>query len=72
VTFWLPELVFTKLILLILYWIHEIVIHRHDFILDLPTSIVLLNLFYFFSAVIWVVYSLFTVWEYAGMPENYT
>jgi hypothetical protein len=35
------ELVFTELILLILYWIDEIAIHSRAFILDLPTNIVL-------------------------------
>jgi hypothetical protein len=34
-----PELVFTKLNFLILYWISEIVIHSRVFVLDLPASI---------------------------------
>jgi hypothetical protein len=34
-----PELVFTKLTLQILYWISNIVIHGHVFILDLPAII---------------------------------
>jgi hypothetical protein len=35
--FLIPELVFTELILQILYWIYEIAIHSRVFILDLPT-----------------------------------
>jgi hypothetical protein len=38
-----PELVFTELILQILYWIYEIAIHSRVFQLDLPTTIVLGN-----------------------------
>jgi hypothetical protein len=34
-----PEFVFTKLILQVLYWNSEIIIHSHIFILDLPASI---------------------------------
>jgi hypothetical protein len=34
-----PELEFTKLILQILYWISEIVIHSRVFMLDLTSSI---------------------------------
>jgi hypothetical protein len=34
-----PELVFTVLFLLILYWIYEVVIHSRAFILDLPANI---------------------------------
>jgi hypothetical protein len=60
-TFFLPELVFTKLILQILYWISEIVIHSHIFILDLPAGIDLWNLYYYILAGNWVVYSLFEI-----------
>jgi hypothetical protein len=35
----LPELVFTKRILQILYWISEIVIHSRVFVLDLHVNI---------------------------------
>jgi hypothetical protein len=34
-----PELVFTELILKILYWIYKIAIHSHICIVDLPTNI---------------------------------
>jgi hypothetical protein len=37
------ELVFTELILQILYWIYEIAIHSRVFILDLPHNIDLIN-----------------------------
>jgi hypothetical protein len=36
-----PELVFTELILRILFWIYEIAIHSRALILDLPSNIVL-------------------------------
>jgi hypothetical protein len=64
-----PEWVFTKLILQILYWISEIVIHSRVYILDLPASI---DLYYYILVGNWVVYSIvcLTVWD-AGMPENY-
>jgi hypothetical protein len=53
------ELVFTKLILEILYWISEIVIHSRVVILDLTASIDMGNLYYYIFAGNWVVYSLF-------------
>jgi hypothetical protein len=43
-----PELVFTELVLQILYWIYEIAIHSGIFILEIPTNIDLGNLYYFF------------------------
>jgi hypothetical protein len=39
-----PELVFTELILQILYWIYAIAIHSHVLTFDLPTNIDLRNL----------------------------
>jgi hypothetical protein len=66
-----PEWVFTKLILQILYWISDIVIYSRVFISDLPASIDLQNLYYYILAGNWVVIVCLTVWEFAGMPENY-
>jgi hypothetical protein len=43
-----PELLFTELILHILYWIYEIDIHSCIFLLVLPNNIDFLNLYYFF------------------------
>jgi hypothetical protein len=54
-----PELVFTKLILQILYWISEIFIHSRVFILDLPVNIGLWNIYCYILAGNWVVYRLF-------------
>jgi hypothetical protein len=34
-----PELVFTELILQILYWIYKIAIHSRDIIMDLSTNL---------------------------------
>jgi hypothetical protein len=34
----IPELVFNELILHNLYWIYEIAVHSHVFLLDLPTN----------------------------------
>jgi hypothetical protein len=53
------ELVFTELILQILYGIYEIAIHSRIFLMDLPTNIDLWNLHYFFLAGNWVVSRLF-------------
>jgi hypothetical protein len=39
-----PELVFTELILQILYWFYVIVIHSRIFILDLPINIDVLTI----------------------------
>jgi hypothetical protein len=52
-----PELVFTEIILQILYCIYEIAIHSRIFILDLPTNIELGNLYYLFLAENWAVSS---------------
>jgi hypothetical protein len=45
-----PELVFVELILQIFYWFSEIVIHSGVFILDLPASTDLWNLYYYILA----------------------
>jgi hypothetical protein len=65
-----PELEFTKLILQILYWISEIVIHSRIFMLDLTSSIDVWNLYYYILAGHWIVYSLFYCLENVVMPQN--
>jgi hypothetical protein len=61
-----PELVFTDLILQILYWIYKIAFHSYIFMLELPTNIELWNLYYLFVAGKWVVSSLFDCFGKCG------
>jgi hypothetical protein len=57
----LLALVFTELIMLILYWIYDIAIPSRVIILDLPT-----NMDYFFLAGHWVASGLFVYLENCG------
>jgi hypothetical protein len=54
-TSYYTELVFTELILQVLFWICEIAIHSYVLILDLSPNINLWNQYYFFLAGNWVV-----------------
>jgi hypothetical protein len=68
-----PELVFTKLILQILYWIYEIAIHRRAFaVYVLYYPFMQTCEIYIISFLEWKwVLVCFTVWENAGVSENY-
>jgi hypothetical protein len=71
----LSELVFTELILLILYMMHEICYSQSRLYIGLPTNIMLFvkSILFIFGRELgcfWFVWRYTKMWEQVGMPEN--